>query len=109
MAQAERLSTWQALQQRTKHGDSIFWLVTLFFALLVISLVFAVGYVTWAGSSESRARFGISFLFQSGGDTNAQNFMPLEAISGTIVLLRIAMLLAGQLAVLIGISVDALI
>ena len=56
MAQAERLSPWQALQQRTKHGDSIFWLVTLFFALLVIALVFAVGYVTWAGSSEARAR-----------------------------------------------------
>ena len=39
MAQAERVSAWQALQQRTKHGDSVFWLLTLFFALVVIGLV----------------------------------------------------------------------
>ena len=103
MAQAERLSTWQALQQRTKHGDLIFWLVTLFFALLVIALVFAVGYVTWAGSSEARARFGISFLFQTGWDPNAQNFGALPAIYGTVVSSGIALLLAGPLGVLIGV------
>jgi phosphate transport system permease protein len=103
MAQAERLNTWQMLQQRTKHGDSIFWLVTLFFALLVIALVIAVGYVTWAGSSEARARFGISFLFQTGWDPNAQNFGALPAIYGTVVSSGIALLLAGPLGVLIGV------
>src|ERR1700675_586096 len=85
MAQAERVSAWQSFQQRTKHGDSIFWLVTLFFALLVIALVFAVGYVTWAGSTEARAKFGIGFLFQTGWDPNAQNFGALPAIYGTVV------------------------
>ena len=73
MARTERLTTWQVLQNRTRHGDSIFWLLTLFFALIVIALVFAVGYVTWAGSSEARSHFGLSFLWQTGWDANAGN------------------------------------
>ena len=103
MAQAERLNSWQAFQQRTKHGDTIFWLVTLFFALLVIGLVFAVGYVTWAGSSEARARFGFGFLFQTGWDPNAQNFGALPAIYGTLVSAGLALLMAGPLGILIGV------
>jgi phosphate transport system permease protein len=108
MAQAERLSTWQAFQQRTKHGDSIFWGITLFFALLVIALVFAVGYVTWAGSSEARARFGIGFLFQTGWDPNAQNFGALPAIYGTLVSSGLALLFAGPLGILIGVFLSEL-
>src|SRR5947208_16489378 len=108
MAQAERLSPWQALQQRTKHGDSIFWLLTLFFALIVIALVFAVGYVTWAGSSEARSHFGLSFLWQTGWDANAGNFGALPAIYGTLVSSGIALLLAGPLGVLIGVFLSEL-
>ena len=108
MAQAERLSAWQALQQRTKHGDAVFWLLTLFFALLVIALVFAVGYVVWIGSSEARARFGFSFLFQSGWDPNAGNFGALPAIYGTVVSSGIALLLAGPLGILIGVFLSEL-
>jgi phosphate transport system permease protein len=108
MAQAERLGRWQVFQQRTKHGDSIFWLLTLFFALLVIALVFAVGYVTWAGSSQARARFGFGFLLQSGWDPNAQNFGALPAIYGTLVSAGIALLLAGPLGILIGVFLSEL-
>lgn len=108
MAQAERLSAWQVFQQRTKHGDTVFWLLTLFFALLVITLVFAVGYVTWIGSTEARARFGISFLFQSGWDPNAGNFGALPAIYGTLVSSGIALLLAGPLGILIGVFLSEL-
>src|ERR1051325_2474469 len=100
MAKAERLSTWQMLQRRTRHGDSLFWLLTLFFALLVIALVVAVGYITWAGSTEARSRFGFSFLFQSGWDPNAQNFGALPAIYGTLVSSGIALLFAGPLGIL---------
>jgi phosphate transport system permease protein len=103
MAQAERLSGWQVFQQRTKHGDTIFWLLTLFFALIVIALVFAVGYVTWVGSSEARGRFGFSFLLQTGWDPNAQNFGALPAIYGTLVSAGLALLLAGPLGILIGV------
>src|ERR1044071_3407033 len=103
MARTERLTTWQALQNRTRHGDSIFWLLTLFFALIVIALVFAVGYVTWAGSSEARGRFGFSFLGQSGWGPNAGIFGALPAIYGTLVSSGIALLFAGPLGVLIGI------
>lgn len=108
MAQAKRLGTLQAFQQRTKHGDSIFWGVTLFFALLVIALVFAVGYVTWAGSSEARAKFGFGFLFQTGWDPNAQNFGALPAIYGTLVSSGIALLFAGPLGILIGVFLSEL-
>jgi len=108
MARTERLSTWQALQNRTRHGDSIFWLLTLGFALIVIALVFAVGYVTWAGSAEARNRFGLNFLWQSGWDANAGNFGALPAIYGTLVSSGIALLFAGPLGVLIGIFLSEL-
>ncbi|HNP87110.1 MAG: phosphate ABC transporter permease subunit PstC [Chloroflexi bacterium SZAS-1] len=108
MAQAERLSTWQTFQQRTKHGDVIFWLLTLFFALMVVALVAAVGYVAWVGSSEARGRFGLSFLFKTGWDPNAQNFGALPAIYGTLVSSGIALLIAGPLGILIGVFLSEL-
>ncbi len=108
MARTEHLSTWQVLQNRTRHGDSIFWLLTLGFALMVIALVFAVGYVTWVGSSAARGRFGFSFLFQTGWDPNAQNFGALPAIFGTLVSSAIALLFAGPLAIMIGIFLSEL-
>src|SRR5690242_16275729 len=108
MAHIEHLSTWQALRQRTRHGDSIFWLLTLFFALMVIALVFAVGFVTWAGSAEARGRFGLSFLWQTGWDPNAGNFGALPAIYGTLVSAGIALLFAGPLGILIGIFLSEL-
>jgi phosphate transport system permease protein len=92
MARTEQLSTWQALQNRTRHGDTIFWLLTLGFALMVIALVFAIGYVTWAGSSAARTRFGFSFLFQT----------------GWLVSSGIALLLAGPLGIMIGIFLSEL-
>jgi phosphate transport system permease protein len=103
MAKVERLSAWQALQQRTKHGDTIFWLITLGFALLVIALVVAVGYVTWAGSAQARATFGLSFLLQQGWDPIRGNFGALPAIYGTLVSSAIALVIAGPLGVLIGV------
>jgi phosphate transport system permease protein len=108
MARTERLTAWQVLQNRTRHGDSIFWLLTLFFALIVIALVFAVGYVTWAGSTEARSRFGFSFLWQTGWDPNAGNFGALPAIYGTLVSSGIALLIAGPLGILIGIFLSEL-
>ena len=108
MAKTERLSTWQALQRRTRHGDTIFWLLTLCFALIVIVLVFAIGYVTWAGSSQARDRFGVGFLLQDGWNPVSGNFGALPAIYGTLVSSGIALLLAGPLAVLIGVFLSEL-
>src|SRR5258706_13239546 len=103
MPPTEHLSPWKAQKNPTRHGDSIFWLLTLGFALMVIALVFAVGYVTWVGSSAARGRFGFSFLFQTGWDPNAQNFGALPAIFGTLVSSAIALLFAGPLGVMIGV------
>ena len=103
MAKAEQLSLWQAVQRRTRHGDTLFWLLTLSFALLVIALVVAVGYVTWAGSAQARATFGLRFLTEQGWDPIKGNFGALPAIYGTLVSAAIALLLAGPLGLLIGI------
>lgn len=108
MASAEPLSIWQVIQRRTRHGDSIFWMLTLAFALMVLALVIAIGYVTWGGSQEARERFGIGFLFRSGWDPVAGNFGALPAIYGTLVSSIIALLIAGPLGMLIGIFLSEL-
>jgi phosphate transport system permease protein len=108
MANVERISALQAFQNRTKHGDTLFWLLTLFFALIVIALVFAVGYVTWSGSAQARATFGLSFLTQQGWDPINGNFGALPAIYGTLVSSAIALLFAGPLGVLIGVFLTEL-
>ena len=108
MAQPEHVSTWQMLQRRTKHGDSVFWLVTLFFALIVIFLVVAIGYVIWSGSREARQTFGLAFLFQQGWNPVTGNFGALPAIYGTLVSSGIALLFAGPLGVLIGVFLTEL-
>lgn len=108
MIQLGRVSAWQTLQRRTKHGDAIFWLLTLFFALIVIFLVVAIGYVIWVGSREARQTFGLAFLFQQGWNPVTGNFGALPAIYGTLVSSGIALLLAGPLGVLIGVFLTEL-
>ncbi len=108
MASAPRVTAWQGLRQRMGHGDGIFWLVTLGFALLVVSLVGVIGLTTWNASAEARIRFGFSFLFQDGWDPVAGEFGALPAIYGTLVTAGIALLLAGPLGVLIGVFLSEL-
>lgn len=109
MAQTTRtLTAWQSFQQRTKHGDMLFWLTTLFFALLVIALVVAVGFVTWAGSTEARQKFGLSFLFTQGWNPVKGNFGALPAIYGTLLSSLVALLISGPLGVMIGVFISEL-
>ena len=108
MAQAQRAGAWQAFNKRTKHGDSLFWLLTLLFAVIVVGLVGLVGLVTWGGSDQARAQFGISFLFQSGWNPVAGNFGALPAIFGTLFTSGIALLIAGPLGVMIGVFLSEL-
>src|SRR5436190_763775 len=103
MAQAERAGAWQAFNKRTKHGDSLFWLLTLIFAVVVVGLVGVVGLVTWIGSDQARVQFGFTFLFQSGWNPVAGNFGALPAIFGTLFTSGVALLIAGPLGVLIGV------
>jgi phosphate transport system permease protein len=110
MAQAEvaREGLGEQIARRTRHGDGIFWGVTLVAALIVIALVIAIGVVTWNGSSEARNQFGLGFF--SGTDWNPvetdlgpASFGALPAIAGTLISAVIALLLAAPIAIGIGI------
>lgn len=104
----ENVGFLQDFQRRTRHGDTIFQFVTMFFALVVIFLVFAIGFVVWSGSQAARAEFGFSFLFQDGWDPVRNNYGAWPAIYGTLVSSGIALLIAGPLGVLIGVFLSEL-
>ena len=98
----------QRLSRRAQHGDGIFYLITLFFALIVIGLVVAIGVVAYDGSALARSQFGLSFL---GGqewnpvdtEISPATFGAWPAVYGTLVSAGIAVLLAGPIGIGIGI------
>ncbi len=98
----------ERLAQQTQHGDGIFWAVTLFFALVVIALVVAIGWVTWGDSTLAREKFGLGFFTSTEWnpvetEASAESFGAVPAIVGTLVSSVIALLLAGPIAIGIGI------
>jgi phosphate transport system permease protein len=100
---AQQLNTWGRIQRRTQHGDVVFWLVSLFFAVLVVALLVAIVAVTWHGSAEARHKFGFGFLTGTAWNPVKGQYGALPAIYGTIVSSAIALLIAGPLGVLIAI------
>jgi phosphate transport system permease protein len=101
-------SLGERIARRTRHGDGIFWGVTLVFALIVIGLVVAIGVVTWGSSGEAREQFGLGFF--TGTDWSPVDtelapatFGAVPAIVGTLISSAIALLLATPVAVGIGI------
>jgi phosphate transport system permease protein len=108
MEQAESISVRPTWRQRVRHGDLLFWLLTLAFAAVVIVLVVLLGIVTWAGSAEARATFGLGFLWQADWDPVNGQFGALPAIFGTLVSSAVALLIAGPLGVMIGVFLSEL-
>lgn len=84
-----RLTTfWQ-------HGDRLFYGLVLLATLLVLSLVFAIGYQLWVNSALSRQAFGWGFLFSSRWDPALDHvFGALPFISGTLVTSLVALLIS---------------
>lgn len=108
-----RLRTSSRLAQRTQHGDVFFWLINLFFALVIIGLVVAVGVVTYEGSAEARATYGWSFLWSADWNPIETELYPASfgawpAIRGTLISSLIALLLAAPTGVAIGIFLSEL-
>lgn len=96
-----------------QHGDLLFWLLTLFFALVIIGLVIAVGIVTYNGSADARAEYGTSFLTQSDWnpietDLYQPTYGAWPAIRGTLLSSLIALLLAAPTGIAIGIFLSEL-
>lgn len=103
MQQTRQASAWSWIRRRTQHGDVVFWLVALFFAVLVVGLLVAIVAVTWAGSAAARDAFGFGFLTSTAWNPVKGEFGALPAIYGTVVSSIVALLIAGPLGVLIGI------
>lgn len=110
MAGAKTIETsvWTRINQRTRHGDGIFWVITLFFALVIVGLVVAIGVVTYNGSAAARQQFGLSFLLGRDWnpvDTDIQpaTFGAWPAVYGTLTSSLIAVVLAAPIGIGIGI------
>ena len=97
------------LRQRLQHGDLIFWLVALGFALLVVALLAIIVAVTWDGSEEARDTFGIiGFITSTSWNPVAGEFGAAPAIYGTVVSSMIALVLAAPPAIMIGVFLSDL-
>jgi phosphate transport system permease protein len=96
------------LGRQLQHGDLIFWIVALLFAVLVVVLLGAIIAVTWSGSADARHAFGWHFLTTTAWNPVSGQFGALPAIYGTIVSSIIALLFAAPLGVMIAIFLNSL-
>ncbi len=103
MQHADAVSGWERLRRRTRHGDLLFWLIALSFAVLVVGLLVAIIAVTWDGSAAARHEFGFGFLTSSTWNPVKNQYGALPAIYGTVMSSVIALLIAGPIGVMIGV------
>ena len=82
-----------------RFGDKAFEWLTLGMALVVILLVFLIGWQLARGSSAAIQKFGFRFLTTSTWDPVAEQFGALPFIYGTLVSSLIALLIAMPLSV----------
>jgi phosphate transport system permease protein len=83
----------------SRFGDKAFEWLTLGMALVVIVLVFLIGWQLARGSSLSIQKFGFQFLTTSTWDPVAEQFGALPFIYGTLVSSFIALLIAVPLSI----------
>jgi phosphate transport system permease protein len=83
----------------SRFGDKAFEWLTLGMALVVILLVFLIGWQLARGSSLAIQKFGFRFLTTSTWDPVAEQFGALPFIYGTLVSSLIALLIAVPLSI----------
>jgi phosphate transport system permease protein len=83
----------------SRFGDKAFELLTLGMALVVILLVFLIGWQLARGSSLAIQKFGFQFLTTSTWDPVAEQFGALPFIYGTLVSSLIALVIAVPLSI----------
>ncbi len=96
------------LARQIQHGDVIFWLVSMAFAVIVVGLLFAIILVTWNGSAAARHAFGLGFLTSSVWNPVTDQFGAAPAIYGTVVSSFLALLFAAPLGVMIALFLNNL-
>jgi phosphate transport system permease protein len=80
-------------------GDQVAHLVTLIFAASVLVVTVFLVYELWIHSAPSRAKFGLSFLWDRTWDPVAVKFGALPFIYGTVLTSFVALLIAVPLGV----------
>ena len=91
------------------HGDRLYQGLLLAAALLVLTLVAAIGYELWGSSSLSRQAFGLSFLVTSRWDPALkQVFGALPFIGGTLVTSIVALIISVPLSLGVAIFLSEL-
>ena len=96
---AEERSAPARMAPPSRFGDKAFECLTLGMALIVILLVFLIGWQLATGSSLAIKKFGFHFLTTSTWDPVAEQFGALPFIYGTLVSSLIALLIAVPLSV----------
>lgn len=99
----KKLDGTKIIKSKTHLSDILFEKTTLFFAFLIIFLVFWIIYEMFKDSEVSREAFGWNFIFSSDWDPVKEKFGALTFIYGTVVSSLIA--LAISLPVSIGIAI----
>jgi phosphate transport system permease protein len=84
---------------RGHRNDAVFAVIALFFGLLIPVMMGAIIVELWQGSAEVRQRFGVSVLWSTAYNPNANAFGALTFIYGTVVTALVAILLAGPVGV----------
>jgi phosphate transport system permease protein len=96
---AEEGSAREKMAPPSRFGDKAFEWLTLGMALVVILLVFLIGWQLARGSSLAIQKFGFRFLTTSTWDPVAEQFGALPFIYGTLVSSLIALLIAVPLSI----------
>lgn len=96
---AEERSAPSKMSPPSRFGDKAFEWLTLGMALVVILLVFLIGWQLAHGSSLAIQKFGLRFLTTSTWDPVAEEFGALPFIYGTLVSSLIALIIAVPLSI----------
>lgn len=96
---AEAGSTREKMAPPSRLGDKAFEWLTLSMALIVIVLVFLIGWQLARGSSLAIQKFGFKFLTTSKWDPVAEQFGALPFIYGTLVSSMLALFIAVPLSI----------
>ncbi len=107
-AEGQTIPFKDRLSRQLQHGDILFWILSLMFAIVVVALLFAVIAVTWNGSGAARHAFGLRFLTSSVWNPVTDQYGAAPAIYGTIVSSMLALLFAAPLGVMIAIFLNTL-
>ena len=83
----------------SRFGDKAFEWLTLGMALIVVVLVFLIGWQLARGSSLAIQKFGLRFLTTSTWDPVAEQFGALPFIYGTLVTATVSLLIAVPLGI----------